>query len=558
MITVREYLNKKGYQYKETQRPSGLNAIMSCPYCHSNKEQSFAINLEHGAFKCFRENNCGVSGSFWQFQKDMGDEPINIYKDTFRNKSKEKVYERPKKELSIPKSKIIDYFNNRGLTIDTMKAFKIGQDSDDNTYYFPYFKDGILVDLKYRQVDSKKMWREKNAEPVLFNRDMCKDKESIVITEGEIDCMTYVQCGIDAVSVPSGVDDMRWIENEWEFISRFKKIYINMDQDEAGQKVVRKLATRLGEWRCYNVSLPKKDANECLIGGADKSYFKQAIELSEGFDIDELVRADWYEEQVIKICNDNDKINGIPTGLEGLDRLIRGWRGGEVTIWTGKNASGKSTMINQVIGSLGENKERVCLGSFEMPPERILRWMVLQQVRYSILNDEEIRRVMKDLSEYLYMVNIEGLIKQEMLFSVFEYGARKYGIKHFFIDSLMRIRFKNRDLNQEQTDFMSDLVAFAVKHDVHIGLVAHPRKLGKESYLPGKMDVSGTGNLTNLAHNVIGFLRVSDKAKEKAAEKNMVAPDNIMIVLKNREHGDEGEIFLRFDRETKRFREIQN
>lgn len=554
MISVREYLIKKGFNFKETKRPSGMNAIMVCPYCH-HRDRTFAINLEHGAFKCFRENKCGVSGSFWQFQEDMGDEPRKLYKDNFDHKKK-KEYKKPKKEIKTPKSKIIEYLMSRKLNIETIKDFKIGQDKDEKTYMFPYYKNGELVNIKYRQIDSKKMWQEGNAEPVLFNRDQCNGSDYLIITEGEIDCMTWAQMGFKAVSVPSGVDDMRWIENEWDYIEKFHKIYINMDEDEAGKKALKKIVARLGAWRCFNVWLPKKDANECLMGGANKKYFQDALEAAEGFDIKELVTAGYYRDEVKKLYSDEGRLVGVPTGLNGLDNMIKGWRGGEVSVWTGMNGSGKSTFLNQIIIMLADRKIKSCLGSFEMPPERILRWVVMQKSEYTLIGEEEVDKVLNAIDDYLFMINIDGLIKTDQLFNIFEFGVRKYGINHFFIDSLMRIHFKNRDINTEQTEFISDLVSFAKKYDIHIHLVAHPRKPPKDNDRPGKVDISGTGNITNLAQNVFSFWRTSEDQKDRARSKGKDVPDNILYVKKNREYGIEGKVNLRFDRNRKWYREI--
>ena len=76
-MDVRQYLHSKGYQWSEAHRPSGLNAVMNCPFCDpADTEKKFAINLGNGAYKCAHENRCGVSGSWYEFQKMHND--INL------------------------------------------------------------------------------------------------------------------------------------------------------------------------------------------------------------------------------------------------------------------------------------------------------------------------------------------------------------------------------------------------------------------------------------------------------------------------------------------------
>ena len=76
-MDIRQFLNQQGWSWTEKQRPSGLIAEMTCPFCKS-KEKSFAVSLNDGAFSCFRLNNCGVKGSFWDLQKMLGLTPQRL------------------------------------------------------------------------------------------------------------------------------------------------------------------------------------------------------------------------------------------------------------------------------------------------------------------------------------------------------------------------------------------------------------------------------------------------------------------------------------------------
>ena len=131
-------------------------------------------------------------------------------------------YEKPKVK-SQKNKEAVEWLKNRGIFESIISEYKIGQ--QDDCVMFPYFKDGEIVNVKYRSMKEKKFRQEKNAEPVLFGRQFCH-KDYIIINEGEIDTLSFAQYGFDAVSVPSGATDLRWLEHEWDFLNQFQKNFL--------------------------------------------------------------------------------------------------------------------------------------------------------------------------------------------------------------------------------------------------------------------------------------------------------------------------------------------
>jgi twinkle protein len=86
------------------------------------------------------------------------------------------------------------------------------------------------------------------------------------------------------VSVPSGAGNFDWVENEWDFLDGFTKVYICYDNDTAGNTKAMELVSKLGAWKCKRVVLPFKDANDCLKNKVPKetiaSCFENAVEFS--------------------------------------------------------------------------------------------------------------------------------------------------------------------------------------------------------------------------------------------------------------------------------------
>jgi twinkle protein len=328
------------------------------------------------------------------------------------------------------------------------------------------------------------------------------------------------------------------------------------DSDEAGKEGAIALASKIGIWKCSLVELPFKDANKCLQEGVSPETIHNCIEDDIELTPATLLTANDFSSKTKHLFEMGDKIFGLPTPWRELDNLLKGWRGGEVTLWTGKNSAGKSTILNQVILELAKLGEKSCIYSGEMPPERYLRWAVIQYTAKDHPDPREIDAALNYMTNKIYILGMSSSIEVNKLLNDFEYAVRRYGVRHFVIDSLMKINLgvaSEKEEYQAQKNFMNILCDFAKKFNVHIHLVAHPRKSEKDTDQPGKVDVKGSSHLTDLAHNVIVIYRNTEEQKDKAKKKGITMHESVLYVKKNREFGFEGWIDLWFNSDTKTF-----
>lgn len=336
---------------------------------------------------------------------------------------------------------------------------------------------------------------------------------------------------------------MDWIKNEWDYLQRFECFLLTYDIDKAGNDNVVKAADRLGRYKCRRVNMPYKDVNEWLQNGLTNEKFMKATIHAKDFMPDEAIATKDLEEDVFAEIR-----KGKKTGFEKFDEKLGGLRPAEVTVWTGRNGDGKSTFLNQMcMQVLRDDKDQnFCIASFEMKPAGLIRWMMKQYGLY--VYRENWNEFLNQVGNRLYFINTIVETNPEKLLETFNYLYRRFGVQNYLIDSLLRISFNDKTEKLEsQKNFMNLLTGFALDTKTHIHLVAHPRKSENDYKRIYKVDISGSGDIANLAFNVVSV--------QRPEESN--GYDMVLNVLKNRTDGTLGKVHYVFDKEFKRFSEVE-
>ena len=347
---------------------------------------------------------------------------LNI-RDTMPERE-QKAFKRPAKpQCQAAKAGALDWLKSRGLTDKTISDFKIAEKLQDGKTYavFPYLREGIYINGKYRNVNEKRDMHQKGgAEPCLFGWHLIYPKcRAIAITEGEIDAMSLHQCGIPALSVNAGANNHQWIENDWARLERFSEILVFFDSDEQGNKGAQEVIKRLGNERCKRVILPVKDANEYLQQGVERSDFEAAIAVAKPQDPEELRQASEFIGKVKSLFYPDQDAERDPVLRLDKDLNWFEFRTGEVSVWTGYNGHGKSLLLSQVLLGLMAQGERVVVFSGEMTPERQLKRMVKQATGLDRPTPEFIDAVGQWITDKLWLFNVVGSAGIDRLLQVF-------------------------------------------------------------------------------------------------------------------------------------------
>ncbi|MFY3329287.1 toprim domain-containing protein [Achromobacter xylosoxidans] len=468
---------------------------------------------------------------------------------------KREPYKRPAKpQCRAPKSRVREWLAGRGLTEETIAAFKIGeQERGDKVYaIFPYLRDGELVNTKSRNPDEKKdMLQAGGAEPCLFGWHLIDPNARMVaIFEGEIDAMTGHQVGIPSLSVNAGAGNHQWIENDWERLQQFSDIVLCYDNDEAGHKGAREVATRLGLERCRIATFGKaKDANEYLTEyKASGEDFEHCIKQARGLDPEELQQlADFMPATQAMFWPAHDAPAYPQLSFCGRAMDWWEWLPARVSVWTGINGHGKSLMLSQALIPVMQSDIPVCMFSGELTPAQQLKRLAKQITGIDRPTPAYLSAVQNWLQGRMWIFNVVGIAGLDRLLEVFAYAASRYGCGHFVIDSLMMLDVPEDGPGSmtAQKTAMRKIVSFAHATQSHVHLVAHPRKASDETKAPGKLDVAGSGHITNGADNVFSVW-----SAQKPPGEDTDTPDARLEVLKDRDDVGRRKISLYFNRST--------
>lgn len=527
---------------------SGLKVGVFCDF--ATGESGDLLDLWMQARTCSLTDAMREAMAFLGIQDD---------KPNFANK--EKSWSAPKKPSCKKlgtESKVFDYLiNTRNLTKETLESFKIADGGD--CIVFPYIRDSkpvMIKTLKLERKDGKKDIKptSANQEPCLFGwQAVSGNSREVALVEGEIDAMSVKQMGLDALSVPFGAGKgQNWIDNEYDRLDRFDIIYIAMDTDGPGEIAREEIIDRLGRHRCKVLNIGGfKDANEALQSGYTAHDLRSDVSTAETCDPDELKKLSYFHDKIMdEFYPKNERQTGATLPWKKTRDQVR-LRAGEISVWAGINSHGKSLILSQVMVDCVSQGYRVCIASMEMSPADTGHKMYKQIGGNDTPTKQHADKIKDFVNDGVWIFNLYGTAKAKRILEVFKYAYHRYGIKHFVVDSLAKCGINEDDYNGQKT-FIDRLMEFAGEHNIHVHVVIHVRKQGDEYSMPGKMDIKGTGGLTDMVDNL--FIIWRNKKREAAMNSNdqkkidkfKDKPDAYLSVDKQRKTGQEPTFALWF------------
>lgn len=502
-----QQLRSLGINVREGQRG---DVKVICPKCsQSRKHKSdpcLSVNTTEGIWNC---HNCGWSG-------------------TVKNKVE---YVKPPSELKTLSPQVIDWFAARGISNQTLLRYKVSEgidympqvNSETRTIHFNYIQNDEVFNIKFRDRDKNfKLVSGARLGPYAVDIALDNATDYIVITEGEIDCMSFYEAGIKSVvSVPNGASKgsqkLEWLE-DFLYIFENKKVYLACDNDEPGIALRNELARRLGKENCYLVSFECKDANETLVT-LGKEALVNCFNSATPFPVDGIEDAIAVKDEILSLYDE-----GEPKGCDIGVGLV--FHPGQVTLVTGIPGHGKSTFIKNVIYQLADKHG---LKSFVYSAEEANTAFALSDMIqiasgksfFKSAYNERITRseidqhipFMNDHFKYYKLhdndLSIEGILEKA------KWMVKRFGINIMVIDNMSTVEksmSNQTDTRHHQIkNMMNDVSRFARNYDVHVFLVAHPKKMTELKNgvykVPNGYDVGDSSHWFNLPDNGLTVYR---------------------------------------------------
>lgn len=267
--------------------------------------------------------------------------------------------------------------------------------------------------------------------------------------------------------------------------------------------------------------------------------------------------SDWSEAVIDRFYGEGKSANWTPTGFQKTDGKFD-IRPGEVTIWAGINSHGKTTYLSHVMLNLMKAGQKACLMSLEMKPAETMAKMTRQASGSGSPTINFIRAFHQWTDQKLWIYDHVGRVAPSRALAVATYVRQELGIDHIVIDSLMKCSVgMGTDDYSGQRDFVDGLCVIARDTGLGIHLVCHMRKGENERTAPGKFDVKGAGEITDLADNLVIVCKNLRKEQKPDEENQSVEPDAFIRIAKQRHHPWEGSFAFWFHRESQQFLEHQ-
>jgi twinkle protein len=421
----------------------------------------------------------------------------------------------------------------RGITEETLQKFgyKYATYRGETVHVAPYYFKGQLVAQHIRTKTKEFPWLGKKDNLELFGQQLWKNsgdyRKRIIITEGEIDCMTVSQAFGNkwaVVSVPNGAQSSsKYIKQNLEFLDGYEEIVLAFDTDPPGTQAAQECAllftpgkVKIADWSPY------KDPNELLMAGRSsdipnvifnaKSYRPDGIKAATELSLEYLAK----EEDTFSYR--------LP--FPSLHAKMRGIRKGELTTLTAGSGIGKSTMAREIayellvnqglkIGyiALEESIKKTALGLMAIHMNVPLGELFLNR---GIVNEEVFKDAYSKVitTDRLFLYDHFGSLDSVNLLSKLNYLAVGCGVDFIILDHISIVVSGIEDGEERRIidNLMTQMRALVEKTGVGMILISHLKNPPEgRSHEDGDRiaanQLRGSGSIKQLSDNIIGLER---------------------------------------------------
>jgi twinkle protein len=443
--------------------------------------------------------------------------------------------------------------SKRGLKAKTLQKFgySISLYKGTPCHIAPYYdQDGVLSAQHIRFPDKNFIWVGSPRGVQMFGQTLWRTNgKRIVITEGEIDCMSISQVQDNkwpVISIPSGVKSAkRAVVDNLEYLLGFEEVVFCFDNDGPGREAALECAALLPPGRAKIAVLPLKDASD-MLQASRGSELVSAMWDAKPYRPDGIVSATDLLESLL-----TDPPKGYTTPYPKFDAMVQGLRKGELVLWTAGSGIGKSTVIHEIGKHLVDaHGLKIGIMALEESKKRTLERYIGIELNKPIhtpkgreqATKEEITEAFKHVTDgnKLWFYDHFGSAQIDVLLSKIRYMIKAIEIDFLILDhiSIVVSGISGDEGERKTIDILMTALRSLIE-ETQIGVLAivHLKRPEKgKSFNEGRQvsltDLRGSASLEQLSDVVVALER--DQQSEE--DKNL----STIRVLKSRLIGEVG------------------
>lgn len=283
-----------------------------------------------------------------------------------------------------------DYPQKRGLSDEVIRRFRLGYDPRYtrgtarawHALIIPTGADSYVARNMDPEADKQERYRKQGAGGLYNSGVMWEAEKPVFVVEGEIDALSVMSVGGEAVALGSTANVKRFLAAV-EARRPQAPLLLALDHDQGGQAAADELADGLQKLQTpfyrLNPFGDYKDANEALTG--DREAFTSAVKSGESIEEEarNAKREDYMQTSVaahLRYFMDGiaDSVNTpyVPTGFLKLDNLLDGGLYEGLYIVGAISSLGKTSLMTQIADQIAAAGGDVVIFSMEMARHELM------------------------------------------------------------------------------------------------------------------------------------------------------------------------------------------
>ena len=539
----------------ETEKNGFVKYHLPCPLCSSS--DAVSVNKDGSAY-CF---------SCQEFIKEYNMETTEIQSTNSKNEYEVSDYLKQSNYAEIIDRNIREQTCKRyGVTV------KMDSVGNITNHYYPYHdKQGAKIATKTRYTKLKEFSLQGNTKlSGLFGEHLFNKNKYIIITEGELDCLSAYQMfktdryETPVVSIKNGITSaVKDIKGSLDWLEQFDNVIINFDNDEQGREGALKVAELFSPGKCKILHLPNeyKDASDCLSKNKIQVYTK-AFWDAKLYAPDGIINANILFDEITKPTLKSF----VQYPFEGINKLTYGIRPAELITFTAGSGLGKTQVMREIVHHMIKStKDNIGLLMLEETPVITSKGLMSVEANQRLhLPDVHVSK--EEMKTYfdatvgtgrVFMFDHFGSNSIDNIVSRVRYLAKGLDCKYIIIDhvSIIVSDQSHGDERRALDEIMTRLRTLVQETGVSMIVVSHLRRPDGKGHEEGAAtslsQLRGSASIGQLSDMVIGLERDAQNDDPEIRNTTRVR------VLKNRFAGLTGPCCnIQYDVDTGRLKEV--